>query len=112
MRHVFFGSFGVWERGSKGILKGELKRRNVTYADLSKRLIRLGVHETERNLRNKISRGNFSAIFLFQCLVALDVQTLHIDPGLFARQDDPEESGAGASGEEGDATEDSHRPEH
>lgn len=31
----------------------------------------LGVEETPENLANKINRGKFSAIFLFQCLEAI-----------------------------------------
>ena len=68
----------VWEAQVKGLLKAELKRRNVTYRDLSARLEAMGVHETERNLNNKISRGGFSAVFLIQCLAAAGCQTVQI----------------------------------
>lgn len=60
-----------FEELAKNILKGELKRRGVTYAALTEKLAGIGVHETERNLNNKISRGGFSAAFLFQCMVAI-----------------------------------------
>ncbi len=62
----------------KGLLKAELKRRNVTYRDLSARLEAMGIHEKERNLNNKISRGGFSAVFLIQCLAAAGCQTVRI----------------------------------
>jgi len=55
----------------KGILKAELKRRGMTYADLVERLAQHGVAETEANLRNKISRGSFTAAFFLQCLIAI-----------------------------------------
>ncbi len=55
----------------KGILKAELKRRGMTYADLVQRLAEHGVVETEANLRNKISRGSFTAAFFLQCLIAI-----------------------------------------
>jgi hypothetical protein len=55
----------------KGILKAELKRRGMTYADLVERLAQHGVVETEANLRNKISRGSFTAAFFVQCLIAI-----------------------------------------
>lgn len=55
----------------KGILKAELKRRGMTYADLVERLAEHGVVETEANLRNKISRGSFTAAFFLQCLIAI-----------------------------------------
>ena len=62
----------------KGLLKAELKRRNVTYKDLSTRLEAMGIHETAPNPNNKISRGGFSAVFLIQCLAAAGCQTLRI----------------------------------
>ncbi len=46
-----------WQARVKGLLKAELKRRNVTYRDLSVRLEAMGVHETERNLNNKNEPG-------------------------------------------------------
>ncbi len=67
-----------WQARVKGMLKAELKRRNVTYKDLSVRLEAMGIHENERNLNNKISRGGFSAVFLIQCLAAAGCQTLRI----------------------------------
>ena len=53
----------------KGILKAELKRRNVSYRQLAVSLQALGIHETERNINNKISRGGFTAVFVVQCLL-------------------------------------------
>ena len=38
----------------------------------------MGIHEGEKNIRNKISRGGFSAVFLIQCFVAAGCQTLRI----------------------------------
>ncbi len=38
----------------------------------------MGIHESERNLNNKISRGGFSAVFLIQCLAAAGCQTVRI----------------------------------
>ncbi|HET9068678.1 MAG TPA: DUF6471 domain-containing protein, partial [Amaricoccus sp.] len=46
-----------YETRAKNLLKGELKQRAVTCAQLAERLGGIGVHETERNLINKISRG-------------------------------------------------------
>ena len=50
----------------QGLLKAELKCRNVTYRDLSVCLETMGVHETEPNIRNKLARGKFTAVFLIQ----------------------------------------------
>lgn len=62
----------------KGILKAELKRRGLTYADLVDRLAANGVVETEANLRNKISRGSFTAAFFLQCLIAIGCEYVQI----------------------------------
>lgn len=67
-----------WEDRVKGLLKAELKRRNVTYADLVGRLADIGVMDSEPNIRNKISRGKFTAVFLVQCLTAIGVTDLRI----------------------------------
>ena len=63
----------------KDILKAELKRRNVSYKQLADRLDAIGIHETERNINNKISRGVFSATFFVQCLTAIGCHTLHLE---------------------------------
>ena len=60
-----------WHDLVKGMLKAEMKRRNLTYDQLSAKLAEIGVEETSRNLRNKVSRGGFSAVFLVQCLKAM-----------------------------------------
>lgn len=60
-----------WEDRVKGLLKAELKRRNVTYAELVGKLADIGVMDSEPNIRNKISRGKFTAVFLVQCLSAI-----------------------------------------
>lgn len=60
-----------YEEKAKNLLKGELKRKGVTYAGLAEKLAVLGAQESERNLANKISRGGFTAAFLVQCLEAI-----------------------------------------
>ena len=85
-----------WETELKSLLKAELARRNMKYPDLVKRLAGVGISENEANLRNKISRGNFSAVFLLQCLMAIGVTDLRLrnypyppgrDPAERARQE-------------------------
>ncbi|ESX89695.1 MULTISPECIES: DUF6471 domain-containing protein [unclassified Mesorhizobium] len=46
-----------YETKAKNLLKSELKRKGVTYAQLAEKLATMDIHETERNLNNKISRG-------------------------------------------------------
>jgi hypothetical protein len=69
----------AWEARAKNLLKGELKRRGLSYADLVRQLADLGIRVTERNLTNKISRGGFSAAFLLQCLVAAGAREVLLD---------------------------------
>lgn len=56
-----------------------MTRKGMSYADLVMALDEVGVKESEANLRNKVSRGSFTAAFLFQCLSAMGVKTLHLD---------------------------------
>jgi len=67
-----------WEARVKGLLKAELKRRNVSYAQLIEKLAEIGVQESEPNIRNKLSRGKFTAVFLIQCLEAIGAQNLRL----------------------------------
>jgi hypothetical protein len=68
-----------WKAEVKGALKAELKRRDLSYADLADRLKVIGVEDNERNISNKIGRATFTAVFLFQCLQAIGCKTLHLD---------------------------------
>lgn len=68
-----------WEKRVKSMLKAELKRRNISYYDLSVRLGAIGIEENEPNIRNKISRGKFTAVFLLQCLTAIEAKTLRLE---------------------------------
>lgn len=67
-----------WQDRVKGILKAELKRRNVSYKQLAERLADMGIHESERNINNKVSRGGFTAVFFIQCLVAIGCKSVQL----------------------------------
>lgn len=67
-----------YETKAKNLLKAELKRRGVTYAQLAEKLTEMGVPENERNLNNKISRGGFTAAFLLQCLHVIGAHTIRV----------------------------------
>jgi hypothetical protein len=67
-----------YETRAKNLLKAELKRKGVTYAQLAEKLALVGVTENERNLNNKISRGGFTAAFLLQCLDAIGVSDVRM----------------------------------
>ena len=67
-----------WRDQTKGLLKSELKRRNMTYDQLAERLADVGVRETASNIKNKVSRGSFTAVFMVQCLEAIGASQLHL----------------------------------
>ena len=60
-------------------LKAELKRRNISYEELARRLNELGGQETKASIANKLSRGQFSAIFFLDTLRAMSIQKIDID---------------------------------
>jgi hypothetical protein len=68
-----------YEEQAKNILKGELKRRGITYAALAERLTAKGAHESERNLANKISRGSFTAAFFMMCMDVIGVRQVSLE---------------------------------
>lgn len=67
-----------WVNMVKGMLRAEMTRRAITYEHLAERLAEFGVKDTPVNLRNKVARGGFSAVFLVQCLKALGVTELRL----------------------------------
>lgn len=67
-----------WSDKSKNLLRSELKRKGVTYAQLSEMLGRIGVDENEKNIANKISRGVFTMAFFLQCMSAIEVQEVRL----------------------------------
>ena len=62
-----------WEIKAANLLKSELKRKGVTYAQLAEL-----IGEKEVNIRNKLSRGKFSAAFLFLSLDAIEVNVINL----------------------------------
>ncbi len=67
-----------WEEKAKGLIRSEMALRGMTYAQLVVGLSTIGVDENERNLRNKVSRGKFTAGFFLQCLKAVGVTDLRL----------------------------------
>lgn len=67
-----------WVNLVKGTLRAEMTRRAITYEQLSERLAEFGVKDTPVNLRNKVARGGFSAVFFVQCLRAIGVSEIRL----------------------------------
>ncbi len=68
-----------WEKQAANLLKSELKRKGVTYAQLVEKLGAIGINEKEVNVANKLSRGKFSAAFMLQCLNSIGATDLRLD---------------------------------
>ena len=68
-----------FQKRAKRVLKAEFKRRDVSYKQLADKLAEIGVHETDRNIANKISRGSFTAAFLLLCLSVIGCKNISIE---------------------------------
>jgi hypothetical protein len=62
-----------WETKAANILKAQLKLNGVSYAQLAEL-----IGDKEPNVRNKLSRGKFSAAYLLQCLNAIGAHQLSL----------------------------------
>jgi hypothetical protein len=69
-----------WAERLRTYLKGELKKADVGYVELAKRLKKHGFKgETEASITNKLKRGTFSAIFLLATLAALEAEGVRLE---------------------------------
>lgn len=70
-----------WGMEAKRMLRAEMVRRGLTYDHLTKKLAAIGVDDTAENVRMKVVRGRFTAVFLMQCLTAMGCRSLRLpDP--------------------------------
>ena len=60
-------------------LKAELKRADVTYDELARRLKGHGLNETRDLIAAKLKRGTFAATFLLGCLAALELSGVRLE---------------------------------
>jgi hypothetical protein len=63
---------------AKRLLRAEMVRRGMGYEALSQKLGALGLHDTPVNLRNKVSRGKFTAAFLMAACEAMGAEHLRL----------------------------------
>lgn len=63
---------------AKRLLKSELKKKGFTYAALAEVLRARGIMETEAKIRNKVSRGSFTAAFMIQCFDAIGSKSISL----------------------------------
>jgi hypothetical protein len=69
-----------WGRRAADFLKAEMKKADVTYAELVKRLKKHGLKdETEAGVTMKLKRGTFTAIFFLACVAALELEQVVLE---------------------------------
>ena len=69
-----------YEERAANLLKAEIKRKGLTYAQVIERMEANGVSENERNLRNKLSRGKFTAAYFLQVMEAIGAFEIRLEP--------------------------------
>jgi hypothetical protein len=68
-----------WESRIRLFLKAEIKRADITYEELAKRLEAHGFKENAASIANKLSRGTFAATFLMATLAALELEGVRLE---------------------------------
>jgi len=62
-----------WAMHVKNVLRSEMTRQGVNVRELARRL-----DQDDKVLANKISRGKFTAAFMFECLEAIGVSEVRV----------------------------------
>ena len=71
----------TWEKRASRCLRVEMARRELKFPALARMMSRNGPAVSAQSLRNKVSRGSFSAAFLLQALTAMECERIQIDVG-------------------------------
>lgn len=69
----------TYELKAKELVRDAMKESGVSINELHGRLEAMGVQISAGGLANKISRGGFSAMFMLQCMDALDIQLAPVE---------------------------------
>lgn len=72
-------STSEWKKKASNLLKSELKKRDVNYTELCRRLQEIGLPETVASITTKINRGTFSFAFFLQCMQVTNSTSFHLD---------------------------------
>ena len=68
-----------WAHRARRFVRAEIKRAEISYAELAQRLKKHGLEETEASIANKLSRGTFGAIFFLAVMKAIGRQMVNLD---------------------------------
>jgi hypothetical protein len=67
-----------WADRARRYVKAELKRAEVSYAELARRLKEHGLEETEASITAKLNRGTFAATFFLATMKAIGRENLNL----------------------------------
>lgn len=68
-----------WAKRTANHLKVELKRANVTYEELARRLEAHGFSETKASIANKLARATMSAHFYLASMAAIGREQVRLE---------------------------------
>ena len=67
-----------WADRARRYVKAELKRAEVSYAELARRLKEHGLAETEASITAKLNRGTFAATFFLATMKAIGRENVNL----------------------------------
>lgn len=67
-----------WADRARRFVKAELKRAEVSYAELARRLKEHGLEETEASITAKLNRGTFAATFFLATMKAIGRDAINL----------------------------------
>lgn len=67
-----------WADRSRRFLKAELKRAEITYEELARRLTDMGMSETKGSVTVKVNRGAYPAWFFFAAMKAIGRERVNL----------------------------------
>jgi hypothetical protein len=67
-----------WADRARRYVKAELKRAEVSYAELARRLKEHGLEETEASITAKLNRGTFAATFFLATMKAIGRESVSL----------------------------------
>ncbi len=63
----------------KNYIRAEMRRRDISVKDICKRLLKYDEKLNAQSFNNKMTRGNFSAVFFFKCMSALEINIVRLN---------------------------------
>ena len=67
-----------WADRARRYVKAELKRAEVSYGELARRLKEHGLKETEASISAKLNRGTFAATFFLATMKAIGRDSINL----------------------------------